>query len=257
MKIYSYIIAILIPVLLISCSTTQDKSDDEIANDLVSSTFDEADSGKIETDSFSEDEFFEDSGDMDIEFIPDEEIDIVNVDPDYEALPEDFEMEAEVEALAEDFEIEALPGTSDQPVTAIQPPNYSSSRVQFPSGGAGYPEHSSGSYSQGSQGSYVVRKGDTLWGISRRFGTSVNAIANANNLNPNGVLNPGKNLVIPSGKGKVYSTSANSGGNTYVVKKGDSYFSIGKQFGISSQKLMAYNGAKSSLLKIGQTIRIP
>jgi LysM repeat protein len=238
----------LIPVLLVSCSTTQDKSDDELANDLVSSTFDETDSGDIETDSFSEDDFFEDSGDMDIEFIPDEEVTIVDVDPDYEALPEDFEMEAEVEAL---------PGTSDQPVTAIQPPSYSSSRVRFPSGGAGYPEHSSGSYSQGSQGSYVVKKGDTLWGISRRFGTSVNAIASANNLNPNGVLNPGKNLVIPSGKGKVYSTSANSGGNTYVVKKGDSYFSIGKQFGISSQKLMAYNGAKSSLLKIGQTIRIP
>ena len=248
MKIYSYIIAILIPVLLVSCSTTQDKSDDEIANDLVSSTFAEADSGKIETDSFSEDEFFEDSGDMDIKFIPDEDVDIVNIDPDYEALPEDFETEAEVEAL---------PGISDQPVTAIQPPSYSSSRIQFPSGGAGYPEHSSRSYSQGSQGSYVVRKGDTLWGISRRFGTSVNAIAGANNLNPNSVINPGKNLVIPSGNGRVYSSSANSGGNTYVVKKGDSYFSIGKQFGISSQKLMAYNGAKSSLLKIGQTIRIP
>ncbi len=244
MKIYAYIIALLIPVLLVSCSTTKDKSDDDLANDLVSSTF-------AETDPFSENEFFEDSGDMDIEFISDEEVEIVNVDPDYEALPEDLDLNLEAE-------VEALPGTPSQPVTAIQPPRYySSSHVQFSSGGAGYPENSSGSYSQGSQGSYVVRKGDTLWGISRKFGTSVNAIAAANNLNPNYILNPGKNLVIPSGKGRVYSTSDNSGGNTYVVKKGDSYFSIGKQFGISSQKLMAYNGAKSSLLKIGQTIRIP
>jgi len=249
MKIYAYIIALLIPFLLVSCSTTKNKSDDELANDLVSSTFAETDSENIDADSDS----FEEPGDMDIEFINDEEVDldIVNVDPDYEALPEDFDAEAEAS-------VEALPGTSGQPVTAIKPPHhYSSSRVQFSSRGTGYPENSSGSYSQGSQGSYVVKKGDSLWGISRRFGTSVNAIAAANNLNPNSVINPGKNLVIPSGKGKVYSTSSNSGGNTYIVKKGDSYFSIGKQFGISSQKLMAYNGAKSSLLKIGQTIRIP
>ena len=241
MKIYAYIIALLIPVLLVSCTTTKDKPDDDLANDLVSSTFDE-------TDSFSRDEAIEDSDNMDIEFISDGEIDIVNVDPDYEALPEDSEIEAEVEAL---------PGTPDQPVTAIQPPLYSSSHIQFPAGTEGYPEENSDSYSQGSQGSYIVKKGDTLWRISRKFGTSVNAIAAANNLNPNSVINPGKNIVIPSGKGTIHSTSANSSGNTYVVKKGDSYFSIGKQFGISSQKLMAYNGAKSTLLKIGQTIRIP
>ena len=249
MKIYAYIITLLIPFLLVSCSTTNDKSDDELANDLVSSTFAETDSGDIETDPFSEDEFFENSDDMDIELISDDESDIVDVDPDYEALEEDSEIEMEAE-------VEALPGTPDQPVTAIQPPRYSSSHIQFPSG-AGYPENSSGSYSQGSRGSYVVKKGDSLWRISRKFGTSVNAIAAANNLNPNSVINPGKNLVIPSGKGTIYSTSANSSGNTYVVKKGDSYFSIGKQFGISSQKLMAYNGAKSTLLKIGQTIRVP
>ena len=248
MKNYAYIITLLIPFLLVSCSTTKDKSDDDVANGLVSSTFAETDSG--DADPFSEDEFFEDSGDMDIEFISDDEIDIVDVDPDYEALSEDSEIEMEAE-------VEALPGTTSRPVTAIQPPRYSGSHVQFPSGAAGYPENSSASYSQGSQGAYVVKKGDTLWRISKKFRTSVNAIAAANNLNPNSVINPGKNLVIPSGKGAIYSTSANSSGNTYVVKKSDSYFSIGKQFGISSQKLMAYNGAKSSLLKIGQTIRIP
>jgi len=247
MKIYAYIIAILIPVLLVSCSTTNDKCDEELADGLVSSTFTDTESG--DTDSFSEDDFFEDSDNMNVEVIGDENDEFANIDPDYEALSEDSEIEIEAEA-------EALPGNPNQPVTVVKPPRYSSSHVQFSSKG-GYPENSLGSYSQGSQGSYVVKKGDTLWRISRRFGTSVNAIAAANNLNPNSVIKPGKSLVIPSGKGRVYSSSANSGGNTYVVKKGDSYFSIGKQFGISSQKLMAYNGAKSTLLKVGQIIRIP
>ncbi len=227
MKFYAYFLALLIPVLLVSCSTTQDKSDDELANDLVSSTFDE-------TDSFSEEDFLTDSDDSDIEFIPDEEINVVNIDPDYEALP----------------------GTkATQPVTVINPPRYySSSHVQFTADETGYPDNSS---DQGLQGSYVVKRGDSLWTISRRFGSSVDAIARANNLSPNGLLKVGKSLVIPSGSGRSYSSPSYAGGKTYVVRKGDSYYSIGKQFGISSQKLMSYNGAKSTLLKIGQTIRIP
>jgi len=252
MKIYAYIFALLIPILLVSCSTTQDKSDDQLADELVSSTFDEAGTDDIEDDSLAEDDFFEGTGDMDIEFTPDEEINVVDIDSDYAPLPGDLDIETAVI----ETEVEVLPETmSSQPATILSPPSYySSSRVRFPSGGTGYPDYSSGA---GTQGSYVVKRGDSLWAISRRFGTSVQALSRANNISPDGVLKIGKVLVIPSGGGSSYRASGSAGGKTYVVRKGDSYYSIGKKFGVSSQELMAYNGAKSSLLKIGQTIRIP
>src|SRR4051812_21890414 len=45
---------------------------------------------------------------------------------------------------------------------------------------------------------YRVRAGDTLFSIAHRFGTTVEAIARANRLNPNGILRIGVQLRIPS-----------------------------------------------------------
>jgi len=55
--------------------------------------------------------------------------------------------------------------------------------------------------SVGVDGTYTVRPGDTLSGIAARFGTSVDAIASANGLDPAGVLLSGAHLRIPSGFG--------------------------------------------------------
>ncbi len=45
--------------------------------------------------------------------------------------------------------------------------------------------------------SYVVRKGDSLWSIARKFGTTVRALAEMNGLDPNGTLRVGLSLRIP------------------------------------------------------------
>jgi LysM repeat protein len=54
----------------------------------------------------------------------------------------------------------------------------------------------SASSSRSSGGSYTVRSGDTLWGISRRHGVSVTSIKNANGLSGN-TIQPGQRLTIP------------------------------------------------------------
>lgn len=46
---------------------------------------------------------------------------------------------------------------------------------------------------------YVVQPGDTLHKIAQRFGTTVDAIARANNINDVNVISVGQTLVIPQG----------------------------------------------------------
>jgi len=50
--------------------------------------------------------------------------------------------------------------------------------------------------SQGRRIRYKVHKGDSLWSISRRFGTSTHAITRANQLSKNAIIRPGDRLWI-------------------------------------------------------------
>jgi LysM repeat protein len=71
------------------------------------------------------------------------------------------------------------------------------------SGGSGSDGSASGSVgsggsgaSGGSGGSYLVQPGDSLWSIAERAGTTVDALAAANGLDPNGLLLAGSTLQL-------------------------------------------------------------
>lgn len=57
---------------------------------------------------------------------------------------------------------------------------------------------------------YVVRPGDTLWGISRRYSTTVETLAHINQLNDPSRLVPGMALVIPGGENMRRSLEVNA-----------------------------------------------
>jgi LysM repeat protein len=90
---------------------------------------------------------------------------------------------------------------------------YAGQRLIIPGGGG-----SSGSGSQASGGTYVVRAGDTLASIAYRHGTTAWAIANANGLtNPNYIY-PGQRLRIPGGGAAAApAPAAASGGGSRIV----------------------------------------
>ena len=96
---------------------------------------------------------------------------------------------------------------------------------------------------------YIVKKGDNLYDIARKYNTSVSAIQNLNNLSNNN-LSIGQTLKIPS--------TSNSGNtlNTYTVKSGDSLYSIAKKFNTSVDSIKSKNNLKSNLLSIGQKLII-
>lgn len=93
---------------------------------------------------------------------------------------------------------------------------------------------------------YVVQMGDTLYGIGKQFGVTVEEIKLVNDL-ANNTLFVGQVLRIPT----LETTSL------YVVKKGDTLYSIASKYGTSVSSLMQLNDLKNSNLAIGQVIRIP
>lgn len=93
---------------------------------------------------------------------------------------------------------------------------------------------------------YVVQMGDTLYGISKQFGVTVEEIRLENDLTSN-TISVGQVLRIPT----LETTSL------YVVKSGDTLYSIASRYGVTVNELMSLNNLNSSVLSIGQQLRIP
>ena len=95
---------------------------------------------------------------------------------------------------------------------------------------------------------YIVVAGDSLWSIANKFGTTVTAIKEKNNLQSN-LLNVGQKLIIPN--------SNNNAEIIYTVVSGDTLYNIASKFGTTVQQIMDLNNLKSNLLSIGQQLKIP
>lgn len=102
-----------------------------------------------------------------------------------------------------------------------------------------------------SSNNYVVSAGDTLWAIARKFNVSVDDIKTLNNLSSNN-LSIGMTLKIP-----LYSNKQNEETNVYVVKSGDSLWSIARMFNSTVDEIKSLNSLKSNVLRIGQRLVVP
>lgn len=95
---------------------------------------------------------------------------------------------------------------------------------------------------------YVVRQGDTLWLLSRRYGTTVDAIKRLNGLTSD-LLNIGQVLRIPSSQVNPYFE--------YTVRQGDTLWLLSRRYGTTVDAIKALNGLSSDMLNIGQVLKIP
>ena len=94
---------------------------------------------------------------------------------------------------------------------------------------------------------YTVQSGDTLYSIAKKYDVSVDAIKEANNL-PNNTLTIGQILIIPTEETDYI---------LYTVVAGDSLYAIARKYGLTMQELMEFNNLGSTLLSIGQVLKIP
>ncbi len=107
-------------------------------------------------------------------------------------------------------------------------------------------------YSGGSSSgtSYVVKSGDTLWSIAKKFGVTVDELKEKNNLASN-ALSINQVLLIPT-EDEVSVPE----GDYYTVKKGDTLYGIANKYGLTVDELKALNNLSSNLLSVGQKLLV-
>lgn len=97
---------------------------------------------------------------------------------------------------------------------------------------------------------YVVQKGDTLYSIANKLGTTISELKKENNLTSN-TLQIGQVLRIPTKE--IYEGEE----NIYIVKKGDTLYSIAAANNTTVDELKRINNLTSNILSTGQLLKIP
>jgi peptidoglycan endopeptidase LytF len=127
---------------------------------------------------------------------------------------------------------------------------------------------------------YVVKKGDSLWKISKAENISVGELSRANNLTKTSTLKVGQKLTVPVmakaektniATASVVPTSADAAtvsptapavtaeadAGSYTVKSGDSLWKIARLQNVSVAAIKQANNLTSDSLKVGQKLHVP
>ena len=95
---------------------------------------------------------------------------------------------------------------------------------------------------------YIVKKGDSLWSISRKFNIDINDLIELNNLKDL-TLQINQSILVPKQQENIET-------DIYIVKKGDTLWSISNKLNIPVQTLKELNNLNSNLLKVNQQLKI-
>lgn len=97
---------------------------------------------------------------------------------------------------------------------------------------------------------YTVERGDSLYSIANRFGTTVDTLKKLNNLT-NNLLSIGQILKLPTTED--ISTTEES----YIVQSGDTLYSIARKFNTDVNELIRLNNLSGTALRVGQILKLP
>lgn len=101
---------------------------------------------------------------------------------------------------------------------------------------------------------HVIRTGDSLWKLAKKYNVSTRSIAKWNGLAPKDPIFPGQKLVVWLPNDKPSGIVRNI---TYIVKNGDSLARIGQKFNIKINDIVKWNQLdKQRYLQPGQRLRL-
>lgn len=99
---------------------------------------------------------------------------------------------------------------------------------------------------------YVVSWGDTLSSIALRYGTTVSAIVQANEVIDPDFISVGQRLAIPT------ASAAPTGSGLYMVRVGDTVSAIAARYQTTVQRLVQMNGlTNANFIVVGQRLAVP
>lgn len=102
---------------------------------------------------------------------------------------------------------------------------------------------------------YTVEAGDNLYAISRKFSTTVAAIREMNDMGNSSNIKVGQKLKIPGSAAPV-SSAPKVEEVTHVVKKGEGLWDISRQYGVTIEDIVKWNGLKDTKIKINEKLKI-
>lgn len=121
---------------------------------------------------------------------------------------------------------------------------------------------------------HVVKNGETLISVSKKYRVRLKDVAEINNLNPKEKLSPGLSLIIPKrselqsekkttkrtvsavAPSSSESTTQGNGFLSHTVKRGESLWSIAEKYNVTVQEIFRWNGLKRSQLQVGRKLKI-
>ncbi len=117
---------------------------------------------------------------------------------------------------------------------------------------------------------HTVRAGETLWGLARRYRTSVARLARANHLDRSGLIVPGTRLVVPGGARQAaghHARAATPARTTakrsaprgrHTVAAGETLWDIAQHYRTTVTRLVKSNHlADPGALRVGQRLAVP
>ena len=129
---------------------------------------------------------------------------------------------------------------------------------------ASKPSTSQSTNSSNQSGSYTVKAGDSLWGISHKYGMSIDGLKSLNNLSSNFIY-PGQVLKVGQSSSQSntaskpstsQSTNSSNQSGSYTVKAGDSLWGISHKYGMSIDGLKSLNNLSSNFIYPGQVLKV-
>ena len=95
---------------------------------------------------------------------------------------------------------------------------------------------------------YVVQSGDNLSVIARKFGTTVAKLQSLNNMGQSTNLNVGQRLKV--------SGEHEADFKIHTVKKGEGLWDIARQYNVTIEDIVKWNGLNDTKLKVGERLKI-
>ena len=98
---------------------------------------------------------------------------------------------------------------------------------------------------------HTIKSGESLWSIAIKYGSTITAICEINNISRKKPIRIGKVLKVPIGNYKAPPKKI-----YYSVRNGDTLSEIAMKYRTSVSKIKKLNGLRSDFIKKGQKLRI-